>query len=228
MMHEEHRKRVKERFFKDGIENMPDHEILELLLFFSIPRKDTNVIAHALVEHFGSLNGVLEASKDDLVEVDGIGESSAALITLVFQMSKRYLRNSSETNFKHYMGPESVREMLQSKYLGSKEEIAYMISLDSSGRILSCNKIAHGGLTSALIDKRLVLETAFRNKATAIVLVHNHLNGIAVPSHDDVAATKTIAASLYGLDVRLIDHLIYTDSEIFAMSKVEKFAPLFV
>ncbi|MBQ7046743.1 MAG: DNA repair protein RadC [Oscillospiraceae bacterium] len=227
-MHEEHRKRVRERFFKDGIENMPDHEILELLLFFSIPRKDTNVLAHKLTDHFGSLNGVLEATKDELMRVDGIGESSAALITLVFQMAKRYIKNSSDATLKYYNGPDSVKELLQSKYLGSKEEIAYMLSLDSSGRILNCNKIAQGGLTSALIDKRLILETIFRNKATAVVLVHNHLNGVCSPSHDDVAATKTITASFYGLGVRLIDHLIYTDAEIFSMSKTERFAPLFI
>ncbi len=227
-MHEEHRKRVKERFFKDGIENMPDHEILELLLFFSIPRKDTNALAHRLTEHFGSLNSVLEASKEDLMNVEGIGESSAALITLVFQMAKRYIKNSTEVTLKNYTGPDSVKELLQSKYLGSKEETVYLLSLDSAGRILNCNKIAQGGLTSALIDKRVVLETIFRNKASAVVLVHNHLNGVLSPSHDDIAATKTIIASFFGLGVRLVDHLIYTDSGVLSMAGIEKFAPLFV
>lgn len=227
-MHEEHRKRVRERFFKDGIENMPDHEILELLLFFSIPRKDTNVLAHKLTEHFGSLNGVLEASKDDLMHVDGIGESSAALITLVFQMAKRYIKNSAETTLKNYEGPNSVKDFLKSKYLGSKDETVYLLSLDATGKILNFNKIAQGGLTSALIDKRVVLETVFRNKASAVVLIHNHVNGVLSPSHDDVAATKTILATFYGLGVKLVDHLIYTDSGIYSMAGTEKFAPLFI
>lgn len=99
-MHEDHRKRVKERFLKDGIENMPDHEVLELLLFFSIPRKDTNALAHELIEHFGSLNCVLEASADDLMQVNGIGEASATLITLAFQLTKKYLKNASDKKLK--------------------------------------------------------------------------------------------------------------------------------
>lgn len=101
IMHEDHRKRVKERFLKDGIENMPDHEVLELLLFFSIPRKDTNALAHELIEHFGSLNCVLEASADDLMQVNGIGETSAALITLAFQLTKKYLKNASDKKLKN-------------------------------------------------------------------------------------------------------------------------------
>ena len=128
IMHEDHRKRVKERFLKDGIENMPDHEVLELLLFFSIPRKDTNALAHELIEHFGSLNCVLEASADDLMQVNGIGETSATLITLAFQLTKKYLKNASDKKLKKYDGPESVKELLMSKYLGAREEMgaAYM------------------------------------------------------------------------------------------------------
>ena len=93
-MHEDHRKRVKERFLKDGIENMPDHEVLELLLFFSIPRKDTNALAHELIEHFGSLNCVLEASADDLMQVNGI-ETSATLITSL-SADEKYPKNASD------------------------------------------------------------------------------------------------------------------------------------
>ena len=137
IMHEDHRKRVKERFLKDGIENMPDHEVLELLLFFSIPRKDTNALAHELIEHFGSLNCVLEASAEDLMQVNGIGETSATLITLAFQLTKKYLKNASDKKLKKYDGPESAKELLMSQYLGAREEMVYMLSLDFDDNILT-------------------------------------------------------------------------------------------
>lgn len=227
-MHEDHRKRIKQRFLKDGIENMADHEVLELLLFYSIPRKDTNPLAHSLIERFGSLNKVLEAKPEELMQVDGIAEASVCLITLAFQLAKRYIRDASKDNTKYYTGKESVEALLKSKFLGSKEENVYMISLDAAGRILNMNKIAQGGFTSASFDRRLVLEIAFRNKASAIVLVHNHLNGIGTPSRDDVEATKSIISAFFGLGVNLVDHLIYTDTEIIAMSQIKKLAPLFL
>ena len=227
-MHEEHRKRIRERFLKDGIENMADHEVLEILLFYSIPRRDTNSLAHSLIERFGSLNKVLEAKPEELMQVNGIGETSAGLITLVFQLAKRYIKDASKDEFKYYTGKDSVEALLKSKYLGSKEESVYMISLDATGRILNMNKIAQGGFTSATIDRRLILETAFRNKASAVVLVHNHLNGIGAPSREDVDATKSILSSFYGLGVKLVDHLIYTDTEITAMSQIKRLAPLFM
>ena len=227
-MHENHRKRVKERFLKDGIENMPDHEVLELLLFFAIPRKDTNALAHELIDRFGSLNSVLEASFEDLIEVNGIGETSAQLITLVFQITKKYLRNASDRKLKRYDGPESVKDLLMSKYLGAREEVVYMLSLDFDNNILAINKISHGTFSAATIDKRFVLETAFRNKAHSVVLVHNHVNGIPVPSRDDLNATKAVGDFFQGVNVHLVDHLIYTDKDIFSMAQVKKFAPLFI
>ena len=227
-MHEDHRKRVKERFLKDGIENMPDHEVLELLLFFSIPRKDTNALAHELIDHFGSLNCVLEASAEDLMQVNGIGETSAALITLTFQLTKKYLKNASDKKLKKYDGPDSVKELLMSKYLGAREEMVFMLSLDFDDNILAVNKIAHGTFSAANIDKRFVLETAFRNKARSVVLIHNHVNGLPVPSRDDLNTTKAVGDFFQGVNVHLLDHLIYTDEDIFSMAQIKKFAPLFI
>ena len=195
---------------------MPDHEVLELLLFFSIPRKDTNALAHELIEHFGSLNCVLEASADDLMQVNGIGEASATLITLAFQLTKKYLKNASD------------KKLLMSKYLGAREEMVYMLSLDFDDNILAINKISHGTFSAANIDKRFVLETAFRNKARSVVLVHNHVNGIPVPSRDDLNTTKAVGDFFQGVNVHLLDHLIYTDEDIFSMAQVKKFAPLFI
>lgn len=163
-MHEDHRKRVKERFLKDGIENMPDHEVLELLLFFSIPRKDTNALAHELIDHFGSLNCVLEASAEDLMQVNGIGETSATLITLTFQLTKKYLKNASDKKLKKYDGPDSVKELLMSKYLGAREEMVFMLSLDFDDNILAVNKIAHGTFSAANIENALCLKRLFATR----------------------------------------------------------------
>lgn len=227
-MHEDHRKRVKDRFLKDGIENMPEHEVLELLLFFSIPRKDTNPIAHELIERFGSLNSVLEATAEELMQVSGIGETSAILITLSFQLVKKYLKNTADKKLIKFDGPDSVKELLMSKYLGTHEEMIYMFSLDFEDNIVAVNKIAHGSFVTANLDKRLVLETAFRNKAYSVVLIHNHVNGIPVPSRDDLNTTRSVRDFFQGVNIHLLDHLIYTDEDIFSMASVPKFSSLFI
>ena len=115
-----------------------------------------------------------------------------------------------------------------SKYLGARQEMVYMLSLDFDDNILAINKISHGTFSAANIDKRFVLETAFRNKARSVVLVHNHVNGIPVPSRDDLNTTKAVGDFFQGVNIHLLDHLIYTDEDIFSMAQVKKFAPLFI
>jgi len=226
-MHENHRERLRERLRQEGLDNFEEHVVLELLLFYSIPRADTNGIAHTLIKTFGSLEAVFEAPYDELLKVKGIGESSAALLTFIPQVTRRYVSAKAKTGVR-LDRPEKLREYALAKYVGEKQELVYMLCLDGRGRLNNCCGLAEGSLTSASIDARHLLETALRNTASHIILMHNHPGGIAAPSSNDVEATKRVAALMASVDIRLVDHLIVAGQEVFSMAAARKFAGLFI
>lgn len=225
-MHENHRKRVRERFFKEGLTSFAPHNVLEMLLFFSIPRADTNEIAHRLIEHFGSLEGVFDASAEELMKVDGIGENSAALLSLVPQISKRYMEEKMREGI-YLSNPEKLREFVLRQFIGAKKEIVFLLCMNSAGRLMNCRRIGDGSLRSAELDSRSLLEAAFAGNATTVILAHNHPNGVAAPSRNDIESTKRAAMLFMSVNIRLADHLIAAGSDVFSMAETEKFAPLF-
>ncbi len=225
--HQNHRARIRETFRKAGIEGMPDHNLLELLLFYSIPRKDTNEIAHRLINIFGSLNRVFDASYEQLLEVEGIGESSALLISSIPGICRRYAegKKSGKINLSE---PEEAAKYVAAKYYGYKSEVFYMLCLDAVGNLINCCKLGEGTPGSVLIDKRAVLETAFRNNADKVIFAHNHPNGIAAPSKDDLAMTSELSSILAGVGIRLADHIIVAGDDLLSLASVEKFSTLFI
>ncbi len=225
--HENHRARLRETFRKAGIDGMPDHNLLELLLFYSIPRKDTNELAHRLIHTFGSLNGVFDAPYEELLRVDGIGESSALLISSIPALCRRYAEGmvSGKINLSE---PADAMEYAVRKFYGSKVEEFYMLCLDGSGNLTNCCKIGDGTASSVAIDKRSVLEVAFRNNADRVIFAHNHPYGVAAPSKDDITLTGEMCALLKGVGVRLADHIIVAGADSLSLASVEKFRNLFI
>ncbi|MGN0573116.1 MAG: RadC family protein [Acutalibacteraceae bacterium] len=227
-LHENHRARVRETFKRAGADGMPDHNLLELLLFYSIPRKDTNEIAHRLIAAFGSLSRVFDASYEELMEVDGIGESSALLISMIPSICRRYIESSNSPKV-NLSEPEEAMNYIIRKYYGSnKVESFYMLCLDAVGNLLNCCKLGEGTPGSVIIDKRKVLETALRNKADKVIFAHNHPNGIAAPSKDDINMTSELSSVLFSVGIRLADHIIVAGNEAVSLASVEKFRPLFM
>lgn len=225
--HQKHRSRLRETFRKAGVEGMPDHNLLEFLLFYSIPRKDTNLIAHRLLKTFGSLNGVFDATYEQLIEVEGVGESSALLISTIPAICKKYIEGKSKkkTNLSE---PEAAQQFVVQKYYGCKTEVFYMFCLDAVGNLINCCKLGEGTPGSVLIDKRKVLETAFRNNADKVIFAHNHPNGVAAPSKEDLAMTGELSSVLAGVGIRLADHIIVAGDETLSLASVEKFSALFI
>ena len=207
---------------------MPDHNLLELLLFYSIPRKDTNELAHRLIATFGSLNGVFDASYEQLLEVEGIGESSALLLSAVPAVCRRYIEGSVSGK-QNLADPEDAIAYVVKKFYGNnKVESFYVLCLDGVGNLINCCKMGEGSAGSVIIDKRIVLETAFRNKADKIIFAHNHPNGVAAPSRDDIVLTSELSTLLNGVGIRLVDHIIVAGGDSVSLASVEKFRPLFV
>ena len=164
-MHEDHRQRLREQFRSAGLENFPPHNVLELLLFYSIPRRDTNEIAHNLMEHFGTLVNVLDAAPEELCKVEGVGRESATLISLVAQLARRYLAEQSVEK-RSFRSSEEFQKFVISKFFGEKNEATYLFCLDNTGRLLHQCQISLGTKYSVSLDNRTLLETAFHHNAT--------------------------------------------------------------
>ena len=225
--HENHRARLRETFRKAGVDGIPDHNLLELLLFYSIPRKDTNELAHRLISTFGSLNRVFDASYEALLDVDGIGESSALLLSSIPAICRRYAEGTKSGKI-NLSDPADAEEYAIRKFYGSNVEEFYMFCLDGSGNLTNCCKIGEGALTSVVIDKRSILETAFRNNADGVIFTHNHPNGIAAPSKDDINLTVEMNVLLKGVGIRLLDHIIVAGGDSVSLASLEKFRNIFI
>ena len=226
-MHEDHRQRLRAHFRAVGLESFESHNVLELLLFYSIPRRDTNEIAHNLIDHFGSLVNVLDAAPEELSKVEGVGEASATLISFTAQLARRYLAEQSveKTSFR---SSQEFQRFVASKFLGQKNEIAYLFCMDNGLRLLHQCQVSLGTKYSVSLDNRTLLETAFHHNATKVVLAHNHPNGLCAPSSNDVQLTEAAAKLYREVNIQLLDHLIVADGEFFSMAGSRKFARIFL
>jgi len=217
-IHDGHREKMRQRFLKGGLENFADHEALELLLYYAIPRRDTNPIAHALMERYGSLSAVLSAPVEDLKKVPGIGESAAILLKLAPQVySKARLADAEQETVLNTVS--RVGAYLLERFSSERNEILYQLCLDRKGRLLACKRLGEGGVTSVDLNVRLLMENAILTSASVVILAHNHPSGVALPSDDDRAATKRAQEALDTIGVKLVDHIIVADGDFVSMEQ---------
>ena len=216
-IHDGHREKMRKRFLQGGLEPFADHEALELLLYYAIPRRDVNPVAHALMERYGSLSAVLAAPVEDLKNVEGIGESAAVLLSLVPKIAKkaRLADASQETVLST---TERVGDFLLERFAGELHEVVYQLCLDRKGKLLTCKRLTEGSVASADLDIRKIVENAILCQASAVVLAHNHPSGVALPSQEDYAATDRVQAALATIGVELADHIIVADGDYVSMA----------
>jgi len=216
-VHDGHRKRMKARFLAGGADQLQDHELLELLLYYALPRADTNVIAHRLLERFGSLSAVFDAPLEELTQVSGIGGHAALLIKLVPAAGRRYIL--SRGSFDDILDTtEKAGRYLLPYFFTQLDEVVYMVCLDAKHKVITCRLMGHGSVNSANISVRKIVETALLYNASGVILAHNHTSGIAVPSREDEETTRRVAAALRAVDVELIDHLVVADNDFVSMA----------
>ena len=216
-IHSGHRSRLRQRFLKQGIEGFEPHNILEILLFYGIPYRDTNDIAHKLIDKFGSLEGVFDADIKELTKIDGIGENSATLIKLVPQISKYYLSLKNK-NKKVFASLDEVAEFMQSHYLFEEREIFTALYLDGSGRLISYDKIAKGTANSVDVNIPKVLEITLLKNASSVIIAHNHPSGNLAPSTADLHATNHLSDAFKMLHINFVDHLIITQDNYLSLA----------
>lgn len=215
-IHAGHRERIRERLRTSGLNAFSDHEVLELLLTFAIPRQDTNPLAHDLINAFGSLSAVLDADESELMRVKGMGKHAALLLTMMPQLMQRYQLSSlgkrpvitTLADAKNYCAP---------LFVGAGEEKIYMICLDQAGHVLHRILLHTGTVDQVMLHPRTVVETALRHHAHAVILTHNHPSGTAQPSQADMDVTRRIGSALYMIGIRLVDHLIFAGTSAFSI-----------
>ena len=216
-IHDGHRDKMRRRFLSGGLEPFADHEALELLLYYAIPRRDTNPIAHALMERYGSLSAVLSAPPEDLEKVEVIGRSAAVLIKLVPRLyQKARLADAAQETVLN--SSERAGAYLIERFSGETHEVVYLLCLDRKGKLLSCKRMGEGGIASAGLDIRKLLETALLTSASAVILSHNHPSGVALPSADDFTATERAKTALESIGVQLADHIVVADGDFVSMA----------
>lgn len=217
-IHDGHREKMRRRFLSGGLESFADHEALELLLFYAIPRRDTNPIAHELMDRYGSLSAVLSAPVEDLQKVEGIGESAAILLKLVPHICHKARLADAKQQDLILNDSRRAGAYLMEYFAGERHEVIYQLGLDRKCKVLFCKKLGEGNVGSAALDMRKLVENALLNNASSVVLAHNHPSGVALPSQEDYAATDRAKAALAAIDVVLSDHLIIADGTFVSMA----------
>ena len=227
-IHSGHRERLRKRLLQNGItKNTPQHEVLEFILFHTIPRKDTNELAHELINRFGSLTGVFDAPEKDLMKVKGIGENTVALLKLFIPIAKIYIDEKFDSPI-DFNNIDELGEYLLKKYIGYTNEVLSVVSLNAKGKMLGFDILAEGDLTEVAASKRQIAEIAMRTNAHCVVLCHNHPGAIAVPSASDLAVTTVIQETLLSLGVELLDHIILSDNDYVSLLQSARYKKLFI
>ncbi len=216
-MHEGHRERMREKYLQNGINALAPHEVLELLLFFSQPRVNTNETAHRLLETFRSFSGVLDADIESLCSVDGVGKNSALLLHLIKDCFNLYAFGKQEKLPELDTATDAGLYAL--RVVGDQtREGFYVMCLDNQRRVLSMKQVAEGSTYRVMIDTRKVVEYALQQKAFSVILVHNHPMGMIEPSDTDIGLTRRLQEAFQLLGISVIDHIIVGDDMYYSMA----------
>lgn len=214
--HAGHRERLRARFQREGLSGFAPHEVLELLLTFAIPRVDTNPIAHALIKRFGSLQGVLEASREELEQVAGVGPNASALIAMMVPVMRMYQKDRQRPR-KKLNTYAHLAEYCRTLFLGVNCEQFYLLCFDAHLRLAATVRIASGTPTEVSANPRLIMQELMRHNAVSAALTHNHPSGSAAPSAEDLELTMELRRLMNGVGIRLIDHVIIAGQDEYSI-----------
>lgn len=219
--HEGHRERMRQRFLNNKLSGFAPHEVLELLLFYAIPRKNVNPLAHELLKRFGSLTAVLSASVEELQEIEGVTKTAAVLITLMDPLV-RYADRDQLGDRPYMRNLREAKLYCANLFTNASEEKFYLICLDAQGRVLRAVMVFSGTIDEVTIYPREVIGSAIRHNAQAVVLAHNHPSGVPEPSNADIQTTEQLREAFAAIGITLQDHLIYADGHCFSYSRWQK------
>lgn len=213
-VHEGHRERLRRRVANESLDYFEPHEVLELLLYYVVRQGDTNALAHKLINKFGSFAKVLDANRAKLEEVDGVGENISFFLNVIPQICRRYMLSRSKDRLSGaVMSSDHAHEILAPYFIGRTVEMLYLLCLNGLGEPIDCVYISQGSANATSINIRKIVQVVIETNATAVVLCHNHPDGIARPSQQDIILTRNLSAVLEAMNVVLLDHLIVVDGD---------------
>lgn len=214
-LHAGHRERMRQKFLSGDPSLLAEHEILEMLLYYAQPRRDTNETAHRLIEACGSLAGVLEADPDTIASIAGVGKGTACFLSLSGEAARRYTADkiSPKNDRPVFDTPGAVARCLFPYFIGQTKERAYLLLFDNGMHLLDLFHVGNGSVSSVLMSVRRIAERAYAKRAAAAILAHNHPGGLATPSADDVRVTKRLFEALDLLEIPLIEHFVFNDTD---------------
>lgn len=218
--HSGHRERVRERILSQGFDGFQPHEILEFLLFHTIPRKDTNIIAHELINTFGSLQGVLDASAEELMEKGKLSETSAVLLSSITDIFAYYEKNRKITQ--PIKTPEKMKQLFKPYFISENCEKLVAAYFDSALKVKEINVVSTGRESGLTFNTKAIIRTAITSEAHFVAIAHNHPATSAVPSKSDINATNDLKNQLEQFDIRLTDHIIFSTNETFSFANNEQ------
>lgn len=225
-IHAGHRERMKSRFRDMGATGFESHQLIEMLLFFGIPRKDTNTLAHRLVNTFGTLSALFDAPFEELMKVEGMTVNAATLIRLCDGLMEECQRERFSAD-RVLDTTEKLAHYILPRFVGVQTERVMLVCMDNTGRVLADGVLSEGSVTSSEINIRQALQLALRCNATMVVMAHNHPGGKATPSREDLEATMAMAKALAVADIRLVDHLVVAGDTYTSMRETPVCAPAF-
>ena len=223
-MHDGHRNRLRQSFLATGLAGKTEHQALELLLTYAIPRIDVNPVAHELIDRFGSLAGVIDADAETLMQVDHISQNSAVLIKLIPQIALMYSESKWGKRCELRTSPQ-VEAYLRPKLEHEKNEVFYILALDNHCHLIEAIRMAEGTPNQSQVSVRNVVDNCLRVGATQVVFSHNHPSGVAEPSPADMQITNVLSSTLAPLGITVLDHVIVAGNRTFSMRSHKVFVP---
>lgn len=218
-IHKQHRQRLKKLFLNEGLDNFAAHNILELLLFYGIPYKDTNPIAHDLINTYGSFSAVFDAKFEDLKKHKNMTENAAVLLKLIPEIARAYSLDSMAENCR-FDTERKIEDYLLGKFTGVAVETVLVMLFDNDFRLIDCVKVSEGLVNKTSVNARKIAEIAFSRNASGIIIAHNHPRGKPVFSEDDVIVTKRLKRIFSELDLPLYEHYVVADGKVARMMNI--------
>lgn len=216
--HQGHRQRVRNRFLNEGLNGFADHQLLEFLLFYAIPRKNTNELAHEMLREFGNLSILFESSPEEIHRRCQVNMNTAILISAIPDISKRYQQVRWGT--KPLINSSSkAGTYAQSLFTGKKYESFIVINLDAQNNVIHASSVLEGTINEAPVYPRIIVETALRYQANSVILAHNHPGGSLRPSRADMDVTKKICSAMESIHIKVVDHIIVAGNQYYSFAE---------
>ena len=220
-VHSGHRKRMREKFLNVGASGFQEHELLEMLLYYCYPRINTNVLAHNLINYYGSISALFDAPIEKLIKENGVSENTAFLFKLIPQIMN--LCGSTQEKTICYNNSNKIKQLFADKFIGITKEKFFVACLDNDLYLIDIYHISDGDAANTTLKTRSIVDTAIKSGSSYIALAHNHPNGDATPSAEDISTTRQIKEILNAIGIGLLDHIIVgTNSSISLIERAEQ------